>query len=93
MVKNHRLAKSISDCSWSKFVDMLSYKVGWYGKQISKIDTFFASSKTCSNCGYHFDNLTLSIRNWACPECGANHDRDVNASINILYEGLKLLTS
>ena len=91
MVKNHRLAKSISDCSWSKFVDVLSYKVGWYGKQISKIDTFFASSKTCSNCGYHFDNLTLSIRNWACPECCANHDRDVNAATNILTEGLRLL--
>lgn len=91
MVKNHNLAKSISDCSWSKFVEMLEYKADWYGKEIRRINTFYPSSKTCNCCGYKYKGLTLNIREWNCPECGKHHDRDINAAINILNEGLKLI--
>ena len=92
MVKNHKLAKSISDCSWSSFVNMLQYKSDWYGRYLSKIDTFYPSSKTCSNCGYKLENLTLDIREWTCPNCKTLHDRDINAANNILKEGLSLLS-
>lgn len=92
MVKNHNLAKSILDCSWSTFINMLQYKSDWYGRVISKINTFYPSSKTCSNCGYKLDNLTLDVREWICPNCGTSHDRDINAANNILKEGLKLLS-
>ena len=92
MVKNHRLAKSISDCSWSSFVNMLYYKADWYGRIISKIDSFYPSSKTCSVCEYKLDNLTLDVREWICPNCGISHDRDINAANNIVKEGLKLLS-
>lgn len=88
MLKNHNLAKAISDCSWASFVNMLEYKALWYGKSIRKIDTFYASSKTCSNCGHKFDGLTLDIREWTCPSCKTKHDRDINAANNILKEGL-----
>ena len=90
MLRNHNLAKSISDCSWSSFVNMLEYKSLWYGRDIRKIDTFYASSKTCSNCGYKFDELTLDMRDWTCPSCQTKHDRDVNAANNILKEGLRI---
>lgn len=94
MVKNHQLAKSISDVSWSEFVRQLQYKADWYGKYIQKIDTYYASSQICSNCGYQNpDTKNLSIRKWECPQCHAIHDRDENASINILNEGLRLLSA
>ena len=94
MVKNHKLAKSISDVSWSEFVRQLQYKVEWQHKIIQKIDTYFPSSQLCSDCGYKFTGTKdLSVREWTCPQCGTRHDRDVNASINILNEGLRLLSA
>jgi putative transposase len=92
MVKNHCLAKAISDAAWSGFVTKLEYKAKWYGKKVIKIDRFFPSSKTCSDCGYINQNLTLDVRNWTCV-CGSRHDRDVNASKNILKRGLVIQSS
>ena len=92
MVKNHRLAESISECSWFEFVRQLEYKAKWYGRTVVKIDRFFPSSKTCSNCGFIKDNLTLKEREWTCPKCGAELDRDLNASKNILKQGLNSLS-
>lgn len=90
MLKNHKLARSVSDVSWSQFTTMLQYKANWYGKDIIKIDRFFASSQLCNVCGYkNTETKDLSVRSWVCPVCGTSHDRDVNASINILNEGLK----
>jgi putative transposase len=87
MIKLHTLAKSISDSGWNMFVNMLKYKGQWYGCRIIEIDRWFPSSKRCHVCGYINDNLTLSDRSWLCPECNTDHDRDVNASINILTFG------
>ena len=94
MVKNHRLAKSIQDSSWYKFVTMLEYKAKWQSNcQVVKIDTFFPSSQICSSCGYKNPLVKdLSIREWECPVCHATHDRDINASINILNEVKRLLS-
>jgi putative transposase len=92
MLKNRKLSKSISDAAWSTFVTMLEYKCNWYGKVLVKINRFFPSSKTCSNCGYKEDLMPLNIREWTCPSCGCQHDRDLNASINILKEGWRNLT-
>ena len=90
ILKNHKLARSVSDVSWSQFTTMLQYKANWYGKDIIKIDRFFASSQLCNVCGYkNTETKDLSVRSWVCPVCGTSHDRDVNASINILNEGLK----
>jgi len=83
MMQNHKLSKSIGDVSWSMFNAMLVYKANWYGKEIKYVDRFFASSKTCSSCGYKLDNLTLKDRVFACPVCGLEIDRDYNAAINI----------
>lgn len=91
MLKNSNLAKSISDVSWSKFVEYLEYKTKWYGRNLVKIDTFFASSQLCNNCGYKNEEVkNLKVRKWECPECKEMHDRDINASKNILDEGLKI---
>jgi putative transposase len=92
MIKNRRLAKSIQDAGWSRFQEFIEYKARWYGRTYVEIDTFFPSSKLCSVCGTIYRMLTLDIRSWQCPECRTVHDRDENASRNILNEGLRLLS-
>jgi putative transposase len=87
MVKNHRLARAISDASWSEFRSMLEYKCAWYGRELVVVDRWFPSSKACSACGCLQDKMPLNIREWTCA-CGAVHDRDVNAAKNILAAGL-----
>lgn len=88
MLKNHCLANAISDSSWSEFTRQLEYKSEWYGRKVVGIDRFFPSSKRCFGCGYINNELTLSDREWTCKSCGSVHDRDVNASRNILAAGL-----
>ena len=91
MLRNHKLAKAISSVSWSKFFAMLEYKATWYGNEIIKVSTMYPSSQTCSCCGYVNPLVkNLAIRKWECPFCHTKHDRDYNASINILTKGLSL---
>jgi putative transposase len=91
MLKNHCLAKAISDVGWSEFVRQLEYKAKWYGRTIARIDRFEPSSKTCHDCGHVLETLTLDVREWICPECGVWHDRDINAAKNIEAVGLTVL--
>lgn len=92
MVKNHNLSKAIQDCGWYELTRQLQYKADWNNRDYIKIDRFFASSQTCSNCGYvNSETKDLSVREWTCPVCGTKHDRDINAAKNILNEGLRLL--
>ena len=92
MVKNHNLAKAISDCGWYELTRQISYKSDWNNRQYAKIGRFTKSSQLCNVCGYiNVDTKNLSVREWTCPQCGTAHDRDINAAINILNEGLRLL--
>ena len=84
LLKNHKVAKSISDCSWGEFIRQLEYKCKWYDCELIKIGRFEPSSKLCSICGYKMEKMPLKIREWDCPNCHTHHDRDVNAAINIL---------
>jgi len=88
MMKNHCLAKSISDASWSELLRQLEYKSKWYGRTFYQIDKFFPSSKTCNSCQFVLDDLPLSIREWDCPSCKQHHDRDINAALNIRDKGM-----
>jgi putative transposase len=91
MVKNHNLAKAISDCGWSEFTRQLKYKCEKEGKIYLEIGRFFPSSKTCHVCLTQIGSLSLEVRSWTCTSCNTKHDRDINAAINIRDEGLRLL--
>jgi putative transposase len=93
MVRNHKLAKAISDTGWGTFVNFLSYKLERSGGKIREINRWFPSSKLCSNCHYQISELPLDVRSWTCPSCGTHHDRDGNAAMNIRAEGIRMLSS
>lgn len=91
MVKNHCLAKAIHDVSWGEILRQLEYKSDWYGRTLVGIDRWYPSTKRCSACGYTMEKIPLKIRNWTCPECATEHDRDINAAINIKAAGHAVL--
>ena len=93
MLKNHKLAESIAEMNFGEFKQMLEYKARWYNRKIVYVDRFYPSSKTCCHCSYKFKDLKLSDRFWTCPQCGTHHDRDINAAVNILNEGLRIIGS
>nr|WP_263399793.1 transposase [Saccharopolyspora pogona] len=88
MLNNGKLARAISDASWSEFRSMLEYKAHWYGREVIAVDQWFPSSKICSACGKLAESMLLQVRSWTCTGCEATHDRDVNAAKNILAAGL-----
>ena len=92
MVKNHNLAKSITNVAFGEFNRQIEYKAQMYGKQIYRVDRFFPSSKTCSNCGCVQEKMPLHVREWTCPDCGAHHDRDINAATNLLRQVMPEVT-
>ncbi|EIV0761387.1 transposase [Escherichia coli] len=91
MIRNPKLSRAIADAGWGEFVRQLEYKSEWSGRSVVAIEQFFPSSKRCSDCGYTMPKMALNVRSWVCPECGANHDRDVNAAKNIKAAGLAAL--
>ena len=91
MIKNHNLAESICETNWGEFRRMLEYKANWYNRKIVFVDRFYPSSKTCHHCGYINKSLTLNDRKWICPQCGEVIERDYNAALNILDEGLRII--
>jgi putative transposase len=91
MLRNRSLAKSISDAGWGEFVRQLEYKAAWAGRQLVAIDQWYPSSKRCSGCGHVMAKMPLHVRAWTCPECAAEHDRDINAAVNIKAAGLAVL--
>ena len=92
MVKNHNLAKAITNVSFGEFNRQIEYKAQMYGKHIYRVDRFFPSSKTCSNCGCVQEKMPLHVREWTCPDCGAHHDRDINAATNLLRQAMPEVT-
>ena len=92
MVKNHNLAKAITNVAFGEFNHQIEYKAQMYGKQIYRVDRFFPSSKTCSVCGCIQDKMPLNVREWTCPDCGAHHDRDINAATNLLRQAMSEVT-
>jgi putative transposase len=91
MLKNHRLAKAISNAAWGEMFRQLEYKAKWYGRTYVALDRFFPSSKLCSSCGHLLVKLPMSVREWDCPACSTHHDRDINAAMNIKIAGQYLL--
>ena len=89
--KRGKLTQSISDASWGELIRQLAYKCEWYGRELIKIDRWFPSSKRCGNCGHIVEKMPLDVREWDCPKCQVNHDRDINAAHNILAAGLAVI--